>query len=109
MSVLQVGAGGYLNVFELIGNEHAAAKPEMFSRGHIDHVGIDAADEAAFFELRRRLLARGACTEAITDFGSQISFMFIDPDGMEGEICLVVDAAAESHEPRPYRIPAHVG
>jgi catechol 2,3-dioxygenase-like lactoylglutathione lyase family enzyme len=102
MSVIQLGVASYLNCFELPDREHARARGEMFGRGHLDHLGLNARDEDAFYELRRRLMELGACTDEITDFGPQISFMYTDPDGMEGEICLALDPSVPSHEPRRY-------
>jgi catechol 2,3-dioxygenase-like lactoylglutathione lyase family enzyme len=104
MGIVRFGEGGCLNIFQVDGNEHSDAKPGMFTRGHIDHLGIDATDACSFLDLRRRLIERGAATEDVTDFGPAISLMFTDPDGMEGEICLMLDWETEDHEPRPFDI-----
>lgn len=110
MCVVDAGAGRHLNIFEIAGNEHGAGLPDMFQRGHLDHLGLDAADEAAFWELRRRMTERGAADESVTDFGPQISFLVRDPDGMELEICLVVDATLPAHaRPRPYAVQEPAG
>ncbi len=60
----------------------------MFGRGRLDHIGLQAASLEAFEEIRRRLLARGACDEFVTDFGPVLSLFFRDPDGLEAEVCV---------------------
>jgi hypothetical protein len=60
----------------------------MFGRGRLDHVGFQATSMDAFEEIRRRLLARGACDEFVTDFGPALSLFFRDPDGLEAEVCV---------------------
>ena len=57
-------------------------------RGRIDHLGLQAASLEAFEEIRRRLIARGAADEFVTDFGAILSLFFTDPDGLEGEVCV---------------------
>lgn len=42
----------------------------------------------AFSEIRRRLIALEATDGFVTDFGSVLSLFFIDPDGLEGEVCV---------------------
>lgn len=41
---------------------------------------------AAFEEIRRRLMACGAADDFVTDFGPVLSWFFVDPDGLEGEV-----------------------
>ena len=43
-------------------------------------------DFEAFEEIRRRLMARGAADDFVTDFGPDLSLFFRDPDGLEGEV-----------------------
>jgi hypothetical protein len=42
----------------------------------------------AFEEIRRRLIDRGAADEFVTDFGPVLSMFFVDPDGLELEVCV---------------------
>ena len=42
----------------------------------------------AFEEIRRRLMARGAADDFVTDFGPILSMFFRDPDGLEAEVCV---------------------
>jgi catechol 2,3-dioxygenase-like lactoylglutathione lyase family enzyme len=60
----------------------------MFGRGRLDHLALQAADIGAFEEIRRRLIARGAADEFVTDFGKVLSIFFRDPDGLECEVCV---------------------
>lgn len=101
-AILQAGEGAWLHPVEVSGNVHADALPEMFTRGHIDHLALRAPSREAFTEIRKRLIAAGATAGNVEDLGAMHSLWFRDPDGMRGEVCLVVDAALGSfHEPRP--------
>ena len=86
LSLISIGGGGELNVFELDGNAEADRQIPMFGRGRLDHVGLQAASLEAFEEIRRRLMACGAADEFVTDFGPGWSVFFVDPDGLEGEV-----------------------
>jgi catechol 2,3-dioxygenase-like lactoylglutathione lyase family enzyme len=87
-SILHVGPHTEFNVFELHGNHTPPPQVPMFGRGRLDHIGLQAASLEAFEEIRRRLLARGACDEFVTDFGPVLSLFFRDPDGLEAEVCV---------------------
>jgi catechol 2,3-dioxygenase-like lactoylglutathione lyase family enzyme len=86
LSFVTIGPHTHFNVFELPGN--APAHTPMFGRGPIDHIGLQAESQAAFDEIRRRLIERGATDGFVTDFGIAISLFFVDPDGLEGEVLL---------------------
>jgi catechol 2,3-dioxygenase-like lactoylglutathione lyase family enzyme len=88
LSFVTVGPHTQLNVFELPGNAEAEHQTPMFGRGRIDHMGLQAASQEAFDEIRRRLIERGCTDGFVTDFGVAISLFFIDPDGLEGEVLL---------------------
>ncbi|MHB8681219.1 MAG: hypothetical protein ACYDA2_03885 [Acidimicrobiales bacterium] len=47
-----------------------------------------AASLEAFEEIRRRLIARGAADELVTDFGPVLSLFFRVLVGLEGEVCV---------------------
>jgi catechol 2,3-dioxygenase-like lactoylglutathione lyase family enzyme len=87
-SIVDVGPHTELNVFELLGDHESPPQVPMFGRGRLDHIGLQAASLEAFAEIRRRLLARGACDEFVTDFGPVLSLFFRDPDGLEAEVCV---------------------
>ena len=62
---------------------------------------LAAAGPAEFAAIRDRLVARGASDGAVDDLGAFQSVWFTDPDGMQGEVVLIVDAALEGiHAPR---------
>ena len=88
LSFVHIGPHTELNVFELYGDHPAPPQVPMFGRGRLDHIGLQAASLEAFEEIRRRLLARGACDEFVTDFGPVLSLFFRDPDGLEAEVCV---------------------
>jgi hypothetical protein len=47
-----------------------------------------AASLDAFDTIRERLIARGSTDGFVTDFGPILSLFFVDPDGLEGEVCV---------------------
>ena len=69
LSLIDIGAGCELNVFEIDGNAEVDRQTPMFGRGRLDHVGLQAASIEAFEEIRRRLMACGAADDFVTDFG----------------------------------------
>ncbi|MET0326741.1 MAG: VOC family protein [Ilumatobacteraceae bacterium] len=102
-AMVLVGPGSGLHAFELGDHPDATGRAEMFGRGHLDHVGLDAPTEEAFHELRRRLVEHGASDGAITDFGPLLSVWFEDPDGMGCEVCWLRDPSLQgAHGPQPY-------
>lgn len=86
LSLIDIGEGRELNVFEIDGNAESEHQTPMFGRGRLDHVGLQAASLEAFEEIRRRLMACGAADDFVTDFGPVFSVFFVDPDGLEGEV-----------------------
>lgn len=86
LSLIDIGDGRELNVFELDGNTEADRQTPMFARGRLDHVGLQAASLEAFEEIRSRLIACGAADDFVSDFGSVLSVFFVDPDGLECEV-----------------------
>ena len=88
LTLIDIGAGRELNVFELDGNVEAERQTPMFGRGRLDHIGLQATSLESFEEIRRRLMARGAADDFVTDFGPVLSLFFTDPDGLEGEVLI---------------------
>jgi catechol 2,3-dioxygenase-like lactoylglutathione lyase family enzyme len=88
LTFLRIGEHAELNVFEVDGNREADRQTPMFGRGRLDHIGLQAASLEAFEEVRRRLIARAAADDFVTDFGPILSVFFRDPDGLEGEVCV---------------------
>jgi len=88
LSIIKIGDWAELNVFQLEGNTEADRQVPMFGRGRLDHLALQAASLPDFEEIRRRLMARGAADDFVTDFGPMLSMFFRDPDGLECEICV---------------------
>lgn len=100
MSIVDIGNGTMLNIFDIAGNTEATRQVPMFGRGRIDHIGLRANDLASFEEIRRRLMERGAADAFVTDFGEDLSLFFRDPDGLEGEVLVDnPDAVPGVHNP----------
>jgi len=101
-AIVRTGPASWLHPAELAGNEHATASPATFDRGHLDHVALAAATPASFAAIRERLVARGATDGAVEDLGAFHSVWFTDPDGMRGELVLIVDERLQGiHAPQP--------
>jgi catechol 2,3-dioxygenase-like lactoylglutathione lyase family enzyme len=88
LTFVKIGRHAEINLFEVHGNTEAQRQTPMFGRGRIDHLGLQAGSIDAFEEIRRRLIGRGAADEFVTDFGPILSLFFVDPDGLEGEVCV---------------------
>jgi len=88
LSFIDVGPHSELNVFQVDGNAEAEHQTPMFGRGRLDHLALHAASLDAFETIRERLMARGAADDFVTDFGPILSLFFVDPDGLEGEVCV---------------------
>jgi hypothetical protein len=76
------------------GNSQPGVQTPMFGRGRLDHFGLNASSREALEEVRQRLMRLGASDGTITDFGSQLSVFFRDPDGLEAEVVWKKDEAA---------------
>ena len=101
-AILRTGTESWLHPAEVAGNGNGAGLPTMFERGHVDHFALTATSAAAFEELRRRLVARGASAGAVDDLGAFRSVWFEDPDGTRLELIVILDdARRDIHEPRP--------
>ena len=105
LSFIELGTTTALNVFQIDGNDEANRQKPDFGRGRIDHLGLEAASQEAFDEIRRRLMRAGATDGFVTDFGVAISVFFRDPDGLECEVCLH-NADAQPSDLRPPGTPA---
>jgi catechol 2,3-dioxygenase-like lactoylglutathione lyase family enzyme len=102
-AILRIADGSsWLHPAEVPDNEHGAANPKMFSRGHLDHIALAARSNESFEELRLRLVECGASDGKVEDLGAFHSLWFQDPDGMRGELTLLVNRTLEGiHAPRP--------
>lgn len=102
-AILRIADGSsWLHPAEVPGSEYAAASSKMFRRGHLDHIALTARSSKCFEELRRRLIEAGASDGAVEDLGAFHSLWFQDPDGMRGELTLLIDHTLDGiHAPRP--------
>ncbi len=89
LSIVDLGGGRELNVFEVDEADDPSGEGSMFHRGRLDHLGLQAASLDAFDEVRSRLVARGATDGFVTDFGPVLSVFFVGPEGLEAEVCVV--------------------
>jgi len=106
-AILRLGPGSWLHPAERPDSPHAHADPRMFQRGHLDHLALGAVSKDAFEQIRARLIAGSASDGMIEDLGAFHSLWFEDPDGMRGELTLIVDPdLREIHAPRPLASPA---
>ena len=92
LTFIDIGPATQLNVFEMDDNEQPHTP--MFGRGPIDHLGLQASSKEAFDTVRTRLMERGATDGFVTDFGGALSVFFVDPDGLECEVCLHIPGIA---------------
>jgi catechol 2,3-dioxygenase-like lactoylglutathione lyase family enzyme len=105
-AILRTGPDSWLHPAEVVEGDHGAGLPDMFRRGHLDHLALTADSAAAFDELRTRLVARGASDGTVEDLGAFHAAWFVDPDGMRGELTVIVDADLRGiHAPEPLSAP----
>ncbi|WP_238438589.1 VOC family protein [Frankia nepalensis] len=87
MTILDLGGGAALNVFEVQDMDIIGDRRRQGGRGPIDHFGL-AVDSLETLEATRdRLRELGADIGEIQRLGSEWSLFFRDPDGMELEVC----------------------
>lgn len=102
---IELGPSCVLHPFEIADNPFATASPQIFDRGHLDHLAINAVSKDAFDTIRQRLTDAGVSDGAVTDFGAVLSVFFRDPDGMDAEVCVMKAAWSESREPEGWKPP----
>ena len=101
-AILRSGASSWRHPAAPADNAHGAGLPDMFQRGHLDHLALTAASREAFDLVRQRLFERGASDGTVEDLGAFHPLWFRDPDGMRGELCLIVDPELQVfHAPQP--------
>ena len=87
MSVLDLGGGAALNVFEADAEEIVGERRRQGGRGPIDHYALAVDSLATLETVRDRFVELGADIGEIQRLGSEWSLFFRDPDGMELEVC----------------------
>lgn len=86
-AVLDIGGSTVLHAFEVREAAIVGNRAQIGGRGPIDHFAVGAASLEDFEQLRQRLVAAGASTGEVQDFGLGLSLFFRDPDGAELELC----------------------
>jgi catechol 2,3-dioxygenase-like lactoylglutathione lyase family enzyme len=91
MSIVDLGGGAALNVFEVDPSSIVGEQRRIGGRGAIDHFGIAVDRLATLEEVRTRLERIGAEIGEIQCLGGDTwSLFFRDVDGMELEVCAPV-------------------
>lgn len=107
-AILRAGEAAILHAAEMPDNTHSSGLSSMFERGHLDHIALNVPTKSAFQTIRCQLLERGASDGAIADLGPNLCLSFTDPDGMHGEVCLIIDPSLQGfHQPQPYQEFSH--
>jgi catechol 2,3-dioxygenase-like lactoylglutathione lyase family enzyme len=91
MTILDLGAGASLNVFEVERDTILGDRRRQGGRGPIDHFALAVDSRASLEAVRDRLVEAGAEIGEIQRLGGEWSLFFRDPDGMELEVCCHAD------------------
>ena len=91
MSILDLGGGAALNVFEVPGDDIIGERRRQGHRGAIDHYALAVSSKQELEKVKGRLVAAGAEIGEIQRLGDMWSLFFRDPDGMELEVCAAVE------------------
>ncbi|MEP7047499.1 MAG: VOC family protein [Ilumatobacteraceae bacterium] len=87
MSVLDLGGGAALNVFEVAADDIIGERRKQGHRGAIDHYALAVDSKEVLEQVKQRLVGAGADIGEIQRLGDVWSLFFRDPDGMELEVC----------------------
>jgi catechol 2,3-dioxygenase-like lactoylglutathione lyase family enzyme len=87
MSILDLGGGAALNVFEVPAESIVGERTRQGGRGPIDHYALAVDSYGTLDQVSDRLVELGADIGEIHQLGSVWSLFFRDPDGMELEVC----------------------
>ncbi|MEP7201540.1 MAG: VOC family protein [Ilumatobacteraceae bacterium] len=93
MSILDLGGGAALNVFEVDSSDMVGDRRKQGHRGAIDHYALAVESKDVLEQIKGRLVSAGAEIGEIQRLGSEWSLFFRDPDGMELEVCAKADEA----------------
>ena len=92
MSILDLGGGAALNVFEVEAGDIVGERRRQGHRGAIDHYALAVESKAVLEGVKQRLVDAGAEIGDIQRLGNEWSLFFRDPDGMELEVCAKADS-----------------
>jgi catechol 2,3-dioxygenase-like lactoylglutathione lyase family enzyme len=85
MAIIDVGGDAHIGAFEVPASSIVGDRRQIGGRGPIDHFALAVSSMVNLEAVRDRLVAEGASSGEITDFGSGLSVFFRDPDGAELE------------------------
>ena len=91
MTILDLGGGAALNVFEVPADDIIGDRRRQGHRGAIDHFALAVDSRAVLEGIKERMVQAGAEIGEIQQLGSEWSLFFRDPDGMELEVCAKAD------------------
>jgi catechol 2,3-dioxygenase-like lactoylglutathione lyase family enzyme len=92
MTIIDLGGGAALNIFEVPADEIIGDRRRQGGRGAIDHFALAVPDRATLEQMREQLVAAGADEVGeVQRLGDEWSLFFRDPDGMELEVCASAD------------------
>ena len=91
MSILDLGGGAALNVFEVAAGDIIGERRKQGHRGAIDHYALAVDSKEVLEAIKGRLITAGAEIGEIQRLGNEWSLFFRDPDGMELEVCAKAD------------------
>jgi len=87
MTILDLGGGAALNVFEVDQDDIIGERRSMGHRGAIDHYAVAVESKEILDQIKDRLVSAGAEIGEVQRLGGEWSLFFRDPDGMELEVC----------------------
>src|ERR1044071_3563708 len=87
MTILDLGGGAALNVFEVPADEIIGDRRRQGGRGAIDHYALAVEAKDVLEKIKSRMVDAGAEIGEIQQLGHEWSLFFRDPDGMELEVC----------------------
>jgi catechol 2,3-dioxygenase-like lactoylglutathione lyase family enzyme len=84
--MIEIGGPGFLHAWQIEGVDPSVLDDDIFERGRVDHFSWAVGSYSDFEHFRQKLIAEGASTGEINDFGVMLSFSFRDPDGLWSEV-----------------------
>jgi len=93
MTILDLGGGAALNVFEVDQDDIIGERRSMGHRGAIDHYAVAVESKEILDQVKDRLVSAGAEIGEVQRLGGEWSLFFRDPDGMELEVCAKADTS----------------
>lgn len=105
-AVVRLGPRAGIAFVQAAGHPFAPGSTQELTRGHLDHLALDASSLASLERARDRLVARGASDGRIRDYGPMLCVTFTDPDGMGSEICWLRDPSLAGLHPPVLSDPA---